>query len=98
MVVKRVGVWSLGRVLGIIYAGFGLLVGLFFSLFSMVGMGMGMMAGRSGMALFPMFFGAGAIVLLPIVYGILGLIGGGLAAIFYNVAAAIGGGLEIEVS
>ena len=42
-------------------------------------------------------FGVGAIVILPIVYGILGAIFGALTAAFYNLVAGMAGGLSLDV-
>jgi hypothetical protein len=42
-------------------------------------------------------FGAGAVILLPICYGIFGFIGTLIGAWLFNVAAGIVGGVEVEV-
>ena len=41
-------------------------------------------------------FGVGAVIFLPIIYGVLGAIGGALTAVFYNIIAGMVGGLQIE--
>jgi hypothetical protein len=48
--------------------------------------------------MFRMFFGAGAIVLLPICYGVIGGISGALGAVIYNLVAGWVGGLEVDIS
>jgi hypothetical protein len=89
-VVKKVGVLSLAKTLGSIYAVLGLIFGAFMSLFSMLGAAMA----QSGMGV---LFGVGAIVLLPIFYGLAGFIGGAIVAFVYNFVAGFVGGLEIEL-
>jgi hypothetical protein len=42
-------------------------------------------------------FGVGAVFLLPIVYGIMGFLGGVITAVIYNLAAGAVGGLEVEL-
>jgi hypothetical protein len=44
-----------------------------------------------------LFFGVGAIVVLPILYGVAGFVGGILGAAIYNVIASIVGGIEFEI-
>jgi hypothetical protein len=41
-------------------------------------------------------FGVGAIIILPILYGIFGALGGALTAVMYNVVAGMVGGLVVE--
>jgi hypothetical protein len=79
-----------GLVIGIIMACVLLVVG---SLSGMGGSGMGMGARPFGFGM-----GVGAIIVAPIVYGIIGGIGAGIAAVVYNVAARWVGGLELNIS
>lgn len=100
MVVKRIGVVSAGKISGILYAGIGLVFGLFFSLFAVVGSAIGSFAdegpGAAG-ALFGLLFGLGAVVVMPIAYGLLGFLAGLLSAALYNLASRLVGGLEIDL-
>ena len=96
MVLNRIGVLSTGKILGILYAGLGLLIGGLFSLFSLLGAAVGASQDAGG-AFFAMVFGIGAVVILPIFYGVLGLIGGILTAALYNLAASVVGGIELEL-
>jgi hypothetical protein len=89
-VVKRVGVLSLAKTLGVIYAVIGLILGAFMTLFSLVGAAMA----QSGLGI---LFGVGAIILLPIFYGLAGFIGGALVAFVYNFVAEFVGGIELEL-
>jgi hypothetical protein len=43
-----------------------------------------------------MALGAGAIILMPIMYGIMGFIGGIISAALYNLLAGIIGGIEMN--
>ncbi len=95
MVLKRVGVWSLSRMLGILYGLMGLIVGGIFTVFSLIGAAFGMAAGQDD-AVLGLLFGIGAIVIMPIFYGVMGLVVGALGAAFYNLAAKLVGGVEME--
>jgi hypothetical protein len=94
MVIKRFEPLSVGKVAGVLYAAMGLVVGVIVSLAAMIGG----LAGRSEFgALAGGLVGIGAIVLLPIFYGVLGLIVAVIAAWLYNLAAGFVGGIEIDV-
>jgi hypothetical protein len=100
MVIKRVGPLSVAKVSGLLYALMGLLFGACISLFMMAA---GSLAGgpwadtpQLGGAMFGAIFGVGAIVFLPIFYGVMGFVFGGIGAAIYNVVAGWIGGIEIE--
>jgi hypothetical protein len=104
MIIKSVRVLSLAKVMGCIYASIGLVFGLIFSLVSVFGVAMGSMfqhANGSPDAIFgPLFgllFGLGAVIVLPIFYGVMGFLGGLLISVIYNFVANTFGGLELEV-
>ena len=92
-VLKSVGPGSVFKVFGFMYAVIGLIFGALISLAAVVGMGMG--GSEAGVA--GMLFGVGAIIILPIFYGILGAIGGAIGALVYNVCAKVTGGIELEL-
>ena len=96
MVIRKVGIGSVVKVAGVLYALLGLVFGFFFALFAMFGMGMAA-ANNDAPAWFGPFFGIGAIIALPICYGIMGAIGGAVMGALYNLVAGITGGLEVEV-
>ena len=87
--VKRIGVLSLAKILGILYAIFGLIVGALFALFPLIGLS----ADETGL-----FFGTVSIIIFPILYGIMGFIGGIITAFFYNLIVGKVGGLEVELA
>ena len=93
--IRRIGPGSALKVGAALYGFMGLLFGFAFALVSMLG-GSLMLPAEAGA--FRMFFGVGAIVFLPIFYGILGGILGGLGALVYNLVAGWVGGLEVDVS
>ena len=101
MVIRKIGVLSLGKVMALMYAGIGLVIGVRYALFAVVGGGAMMaMGGEEGAALgggMMMGMGLAAVIVLPILYGVLGFIGGIISAFFFNLAAKYAGGLELEV-
>jgi hypothetical protein len=99
-VIRRVGVFSWAKIAGLIYAMVGLIVGAIFALVSLFGVALGSAFASSSAdagRLLPALFGVGAVVFLPLLYGLLGFIGGLLAAGLFNLAAGMVGGLEIEL-
>lgn len=95
--IRRFGVLSVGKMMGLTYALIGLIFGAIFSLLAVMGAAFSAAADDSaGMA--GMLFGAGAIIIVPIFYGLIGFIGGLLTAAIYNLVAGIGGGVEVELA
>lgn len=94
MVINRVAPMSVAKLAAVLYALLGLLIG---AVISMIAVGGGMVAGRDSGAAVAMIFGAGAIVLLPLCYAVLGFVGALIGAALYNFAAGIIGGVEIDV-
>jgi hypothetical protein len=91
MQIKRIAPQSLGRIVGVTYAILGLIGGLFFSLISIA------TQSQAGSPPMPIFFGVGAVVFLPILYGLVGFIGGLFVAWLYNIVAERIGGIEIDI-
>ena len=96
MVIKRVGAMSIAKVAAVLYAGIGLLFGGILALVSMAGFSALGQGSDAPSFLGPML-GVGAIIILPICYGIIGFIGTLIAASLFNLAAGMTGGVEIEV-
>ena len=102
MVLRRIGVWSAARLYGGLCAVLGLLFGVIFALVALAGgmAGMASDGGAGGAGLvsgpFGAIFGVGAIIALPLFYGVLGVIMGALTAVLYNLFAGLFGGIELE--
>ena len=94
MVIRRVNPISLAKVSAMLYALMGLIIGAIFSLISVVGSAFIPRGGGGG---YGMLFGVGAIVALPIFYGVLGFVMSLIAAFLYNLIAGWVGGVEIDV-
>ena len=96
LVLNRLGVFSCAKVSGVLYAALGLLAGMIFSFFALLGTAIGIASDGGPEALLGLFFGIGAVIVLPVFYGILGFIGGIIAALLYNLIAGVIGGVEME--
>jgi hypothetical protein len=98
--VKRVGPGSAFKVGLVLYGILGLCVGIFMALFSMVAGSLTSMAGADMPAARMLGFGMGfgAIILFPVIYGVMGGIFAALGAILYNLVAGMVGGLEVDIS
>ena len=66
MTLKRVDPISCGKIAGVVYAIFGALVGIFVSLFSLLGVAFGMSTGQSEEAWLGLLFGVGSIIFMPL--------------------------------
>lgn len=94
MTLKRIGILSMGKVMGCLYAILGLLVGAFLSLISLAGFAA---QGPDGAGA-PVLVSIGAIFFLPIIYGAMGFLGGILMAALYNFIASFAGGVQFELT
>ncbi len=93
MVIRRIGPLSAGKVAGVLYAGFGLIFGAIFSLVTMLG---GIAGQDAEGAAFGALFGVAAVVVMPIMYGVLGFLTAVIGAWLYNIAASVTGGIELS--
>jgi hypothetical protein len=98
MEIRRVGVWSAARLYGAVSAAMGLLIGLLIACASVLGGAAGAFGQGAGSSSGPlgMMLGAGAVVALPLFYGVLGLGAGALVAALYNLFAGLFGGIQLE--
>lgn len=93
--ISRIGVLSLAKIMGVLYAFLGLVIGGFISLFAILGAGFAARQNEGSPLGF--LFGVAAIVVAPIFYGCLGFIGGLVTAPIYNLAAKLAGGIEVDL-
>lgn len=98
MIVRRFGVLSVGRIVGTLYACIGLVVGGILALFSFFGAAVGAASSGSNEPLIGALFGVGAVVFLPILYGLLGFVVAVIGSSLYNVLAGVVGGVEVELT
>lgn len=94
MVLKSIGVFSLAKVMGTLYATIGFFFGLIFSLLSLVGAGL---AGGGSEGFIVFILGVGAVIILPVFYGAIGFLAGLLISALYNVIAGMVGGVELNL-
>ncbi len=93
-VVKHIGPGSAFKVGLVAYGIIGLIVGVFCSLIALAG------ASLIPQAHLPFHGAVGllAVIVCPIVYGIIGGIGAVIGALIYNLACSWVGGLEVDIS
>lgn len=97
---KRIGPGSAFKIGLVTYAILGLIIGICMALFSMVAGSLGSLAGgeaASARAL-GFGFGLGAIIVVPVMYGIIGGIAAAIGAVIYNLVAGWVGGLEVDIN
>lgn len=88
--IKKIGVESAGKIFGLLYAVIGLIVGIIMSLISLVTVPSEGVGGVSAI------LGMSAIIIIPLIYGIIGFAGGAMVAFLYNLIADRIGGIEVE--
>ena len=92
-ILRKIGVFSLGKIYGVISAVMGLIFGAIITIMSLA---LGSVMGNNGGAA-DLIFGVGSIIVMPIFYGIFGFIAGLIVASIFNVVSGVIGGLEVEV-
>jgi hypothetical protein len=98
MVIRRVNPISVAKIAGLLYGIIGLIIGAFISLIAMAVGTLGAGAGdHAAGPMMGMLFGAGAIIVMPLFYGVVSAIASALTAMIYNLLAGWVGGIEIEV-
>jgi hypothetical protein len=98
LILKRIGIISLAKMSGILYACMGLIFGAILTIASLIGGAVGVASGIDPAAgFFGLIFGVGAILILPIFYGVMGAIVGAIGGAIYNLVASVAGGVELEL-
>jgi hypothetical protein len=92
LLIRKIDPLSAGKVVGLIQALVGLIVGLFLSLIAVVGIAIGGQNAFVG----GLITGLGAVVMGPLSYGIMGFLAGVLGAFLYNLVSSMAGGIELE--
>jgi hypothetical protein len=101
MTIRRLGVFSVAKIEGLLLFVMGLIIGVIYGLVFMIfGAAITSLAPSGDQAM----GGVGSIIAgivimiaVPIFYGVLGFIGGAIGALIYNLAAGVVGGIKIEL-
>ena len=96
MTIRRIQPLPLAKIMGIGYGIMGLLFGVFFAIaFSGFGGLSQTQKPMPGWA--AAIFGVAAVIFMPILYGLMGFVGGLISALVYNLLAGRIGGIVLEV-
>jgi len=87
---QKIGIMSVAKFSGIYGLLIGLIAGIFVAIISMIG------TTSPDLGALGFVFGFGAIIALPIFYGISGFIGGIISAFLFNIIAKMAGGIEMH--
>ena len=96
--IRSLDIASCARVGLVLYALIGLFAGGIMTLFSFVAPLSGISGSNPDVQFMGIMTGVGAIVILPILYGVMGAISGALGAVCYNLAAHWAGGIHATVA
>ena len=89
--INRVDVLLLAKVMGLLYAVFGFIIGTIVSISFMLGINIPQEQQAASMG-----FGIASAIIFPVIYGGMGFVGGVITAFLYNLAAKNIGGLKVE--
>ena len=94
-IVKRITPSSAFKVGLVVYGFLGLILGAFCTVMAIVG---APFLREAHLPILGRFVGLFAVIICPILYGIIGGIGAVIAALIYNLAAGWVGGLEVDIT
>lgn len=101
MILRRVGILSLGKFMAFLYGLLGLLIGAVFSIISLLGGFAAQNQGQGqgqGQAAWFIGVGVASIIVFPLLYGFFGFLGGIITGALFNFVASFAGGIEIELT
>lgn len=95
-IIREFNVMSCAKVGGLVYALLGFVGGLMFTFFAVLGSATSApedeFSGLIGLAI-----GIGTVIFMPLFYGFMGFLFGGLSALAYNFIAGFIGGIEVSL-
>ena len=102
MTIRRFGVFSVAKIYGLLMFVIGLIIGVLYGLFLILfGAAMSAIAPNGDAALAggvsTVVLGVAMMIGFPIMYGVMGFIGGTISAVVYNLAAGMIGGVKFEL-
>ena len=102
MTIRRFGVMSVAKIYGLLTFVIGLIIGVIYGLFLILfGAAMSAIAPSGDAALAggvsTVVMGVIMMIGFPIMYGIMGFIGGAISAVIYNIASGMIGGIKFEL-
>lgn len=97
MVLKRVAPLSFAKISAIMYAFIGILAGFVFSIVSLLGAALNPDAPEPLGPLFGLIFGVGAMIFMPVLYGIMGFVVSLVGAALYNFLTPVVGGIQLDL-
>ena len=100
MTIRRFGVISVAKMNGLLMFIFGLIIGVLYGLFFIIfGAAITAAGGRQATAsgVSTVVIGIGAMIGVPLMYGVLGFIMGAIGALIYNAVSGIIGGIKFDL-
>jgi len=103
MIVRRVGIFSIAKIEGLLMFVVGLFIGVIYGLiFIIFGATITAAMAQRGDSqalggLGPIVIGLVMMIAFPIFYGVMGFIGGAIGGLIYNLAAGVVGGIKLEL-